>query len=132
MWDPGRAEWNVVEPVDVGDSPDKAHDDQTLGSDVMDGALCGDGLEVGEGSDVQDGPREGKVCDDLVAAVEADDDDETVVVVVVLAVVPAAAVAVVVAAYAWRVPLKGNLEGGQLRSFGEGRTEGGVKGKGQG
>jgi hypothetical protein len=78
--------------VDVGDSPDKAHDDQTLGSDVMDGALCGDELEVGEGNDVQDGPREGKVCDDLVAAVEADDDDDGSVVVVG----PAAAAAVVV------------------------------------
>jgi hypothetical protein len=87
--------------VDVGDSPDKAHDDQTLGSDVMDGALCGDELEAGEGNDVQDGRREGKVCDELVAAVEADDDDVTVVVVVVVVVVePAvgpAAVAVAVA-----------------------------------
>ena len=65
----------------MGNSPDKAHDDQTLGSDVMDGVLCGDELEVGEGNDVQDGPREGKVCDDLVAVVEADDDDGSVVVV---------------------------------------------------
>jgi hypothetical protein len=111
MWDPGRAEGNAVEPVGAGDSPDKAHDDQTLGSDEMDGgAQCGGEWEVEVGNDVQDGLRGGRVDDDLVVAVEVvavavevDDDDATVVAApaVELGVAVAAVVVVVVAAVAY-------------------------------
>ena len=109
--DPGRAEENAAAPVGVGDTPDKAHDDQTLGCDGMDAAPDGDEREVEVGNDVQDGHRGGMVDDDLVAAVvvsvavEVDDEEasDAAVVAVVAVVVAAAAVvavAVAVAAYA--------------------------------
>jgi hypothetical protein len=107
VWDPGREEGSAVEPVDVGDSPDKAHGDQTLGFDEMDEAQCDDEWEAVGENDVQDGRHEGRVCDEPVAAVEVvvvevevEVDDEATVAVVPAAAAAAAVVVVVVAAAA--------------------------------
>jgi hypothetical protein len=122
---PGRGEGNAAAPVGAGDSPDMAHDGQTLeGCDGADGA---DGEEAAESENgALDGHRGERVDDEDdvavgVAVVEGVDDYEvTVVVAPVAGLVVVAAVAaaglVAVAVYALRALQRENFEGGQLRS----------------
>jgi len=131
--DPGRGEENAAAPVGVRSSPDKAHGGQTLvGCDAVDGAADGE-----EAVELENGvlEREEKVDDEgdvAVAGVAAvavvDDYEGTVVavpvaaglvVVVVVVVVVVAAAAAAAAVYALRALLRGNFEGGQLRSLWE-------------
>jgi hypothetical protein len=120
---PGRGEGNAAAPVGAGDSPDMAHDGQTLvGCDVADGVADGEEA-AGSGNGALNGHRGKRVDDedDVAVVVVVDDYEVTAVVAPVagLVVVVAAAVAAVlvgVAVYALRALQRENFEGGQPRS----------------
>ena len=122
---PGRGEGNAAAPVGAGDSPDMAHDGQTLvDCGAADGMACGK-EEAESGNGALDGHRGERVDDEddvaVAVAVVAGDYEVTVVVVTVAGLVVAAAVAVAaelvaVAVYALRALQRENFEGGQLRS----------------
>jgi hypothetical protein len=123
---PGRGEGNAAAPVGAGDSPDMAHDGQTLeGCDGADGVA--DGEEAAESENgALDGHRgervdgEDDVAVGVAVVVGVDDYEVTVVVAPVAGLVVVAAVAaaglVAVAVYALRALQRENFEGGRLRS----------------
>ena len=118
----GRGEGNAAAPVGAGDSPDMAHDGQTLvGCGAADGVA--DGEEAAEsGNGVLDGHRgEREDDEDDVAVggagvVVVDDYEVTVVVAPVAAVVAVVVVAAAAAVYALQALQRENFEGGRLRS----------------
>ena len=119
---PGRGEGSAAAPVGAGDSPDMAHDGQTLvGCGAADGVADGEGAaELGNGAlDGHHGERADDE-DDVAVGVEVvvvDDYEVTVAVAPVDGLaVDAAAAAVAVAAYALRALQRENFEGGRLRS----------------
>lgn len=122
-WVPSRGEGNAAAPVGAGDSPDMAHDGQTLvGCGAADGTA--DGEEAAEsGNGALDGHRGEKVDDEddvvgvaVVVVVVVDDYEVTVVVAPVVGLVVVAAAVAVAAVYALRALQRENFEGGQLRS----------------
>lgn len=119
---PDRGEGNAAAPVGAGDSPDMAHDGQTLAGCDEEGGVA-DGEEVAEeGNGVLGGHREERVDDEDgvgvgVVVVVVDDYEVTVVAATVaVLVVAVAAVLVAVAVSALRALQRENFEGGQPRS----------------
>ncbi len=98
--DPDRGEENAAAPVGAGDSPDMAHDGQTLGCGGVD--VVADGEEAAESRiGALDGHREERVDDEDdvaggVVVVVVDDYEGTAVVAPVAGLVVAAAVAAAV------------------------------------
>ena len=95
---PSQGGESAVVSEDVGDNPDKAHDDQTLEGCGEEDEAGGDERAVGEGNDARDALRGVKVGGAAVVAVvgvatAVGDDEATVVVAVVAAELAVAAVA---------------------------------------
>ena len=120
---PGRGEGNAAAPVGAGDSPDMAHDGQTLvGCGAADAVA--DGEEVAEsGNGALDGRRGERVDDEdgvgvgvAVVVVVVDDYEVTGVVGPVAGLVDVDVGLVAVAVYVLRALQMENFEGGQLRS----------------
>jgi hypothetical protein len=103
---PGRGEGNAAAPVGVGDSPDMAHDGQTLvGCGAADG-VADDGKAAESGNGALGGHRGEKVDDEydvavgVAVVVVVDDYEVTVVVAPVAGLVVVAVAAGLAAVYA--------------------------------